>query len=143
MATTGVVNGRLTLFRINTVSTTYVAAGCATECTMNITVDTRETTCAQSGDWRTYLAGLQSATGTFSGLVAFDDSNYAPDDFMTWILSPGAKTVKFDSAVTGDPSLSGSAILTNVTFQSGQNGQNMTYSGNLQFTGTITQGTVA
>lgn len=143
MPTTGVVNGRLTLFRINTVSTTYVAVGCATECTMTIEVETRETTCAQAGDFRTYLPGLINASGSFGGLVAFDDTAYAPDDFMTWILSPGLKTVKFDSAVTGDPTLSGSAILTNITFQSGQNGQNMTYSGNLQFTGTITQGTVS
>lgn len=143
MATTGVANGKLTLFRINTVSTTYVATGCATEATMTIEVETRETTCAQSGDFRTYLPGLITASGSFGGLVAFDDANFAPDDFMTWVLSPAAKTVKFDSAVTGDPSLSGSAILTNVTFQSGQNGQNMTYSGNFQFTGTVTQGTVS
>lgn len=143
MPTTGVVNGRLTLFRINTVSTTYVATGCATEATMTIEVETRETTCAQSGDFRTYLPGLITASGSFGGLVAYDDSAYAPDDFTTWVLSPALKTVKFDSAVTGDLSLSGSAILTNVTFQAGQNGQNMTYSGSFQFTGTITAGTVA
>lgn len=143
MATTGVVNGRLTLFRFNTVSTTYVAVGCATESTMTIEVETRETTCAQSGDFRTYLPGLINASGTFGGLVAFDDSNYAPDDYTTWILSPAVKLIKFDSAVSGDLSLSGSAILTNITFQSGQNGQNMTYSGNIQFTGTVTAGTVA
>lgn len=143
MATTGVVNGRLTLFRVNTVSTTYVAVGCATECTLTIEVETRETTCAQSGDFRTHLPGLISGSGSFGGLVAFDDANYGPDDFGTWILSPALKTVKFDSAVSGDPTWSGSAILTNITYQSGQNGQNMTYSGSFQFTGTITQGTVA
>jgi hypothetical protein len=143
MPTTGVVNGRLTLFRINTTSTNYLAAGCATECTLTIEVETRETTCAQSGDFRTYLPGLISGSGSFSGLVAFDDANYAPDDLGTWILAPAVKLCKFDSAVSGDPSWAGSVILTNVTFQSGQNGQNMTYSGSIQFTGTITQGTVA
>ena len=143
MPTTGVVNGRLTLFRFNTVSTTYVAVGCATECSMTIEVETRDTTCAQSGDFRTYLPGLVSGTGSFGGLVAYDDANYAPDDYTTWVLAPAVKLIKFDSAVTGDLSLSGSAILTNITFQSGQNGQNMTYSGSLQFTGTITAGVVS
>lgn len=143
MATTGVINGRLLLFKVNTVSTTYVAAGCATECSLSFDQELRETTCAQSGANREFLPGLLTATGSFSGLHAFDDSNFAGEDFYDWLAAQTAKTVKFTTGVTGDIEFSGSAYVTNVTMQGGQNGQNATYSGSVQFTGAMTKATVS
>lgn len=140
--TTGVINGRLLLFKVNTTGSTYVAVGCATESSMSIDNSVRETTCAQSGTFREYLDGLIGATGSFSGLAAMDDSNHGFEDFADWILAGGAKTVKLTTGVVDDREYSGSALLTNVSVQSGQNGANVTYSGNFQFTGTISKATI-
>lgn len=142
MPTTGVVNGRLLLFEINTETTTYVAVGCATECSLSIDRDTRETTCADTGDYRTFLSGLITGTGSFSGLFAFDDSNQNAIDIYDWLTAGTAKTVKFTTGVTGDVEISASALFTNISLQSGQNGQNVTYSGNIQLTGTISKATI-
>lgn len=143
MATTGVVNGRLLLYKVNTTGTTYVAVGCATECSLSFDRETRETTCAQSGDDREFLYGLKTATGSFSGLFAFDDANHAFEDFYDLLAAGTTKTVKFTTGVVGDIEWSGTALFTNVSVQSGQNGQNVTYSGNIQFTGSITKTTIS
>lgn len=137
------MNGRLLLFEVNTTGSTYVAVGCATECSMSIDRETRETTCAQSGDYRTFLSGLITATGSFSGLFAMDESNTGFEDFYDYLTTGTAKTVKLTTGATDDREWSGSALFTNVSIQSGQNGQNVTYSGNIQFTGTISKATIA
>lgn len=142
MATTGVVNGRLLLFEVDEGSSTYVATGCATECSISFDRETRETTCAQSGDNREYLYGLKTATGTFAGLFAFDDSNHSGIEFYDSLDGGTIENVKFTTGVVGDVEWSGSALFTNVSIQSGQNGQNVTYSGNVQFTGAITKATI-
>lgn len=143
MATTGIVNGRLLLFEVNTTGSTYVAVGCATECSMSIDRETRETTCAQSGDYRSFLSGLITATGSFSGLMALDETNVGFEDFYDYLTAGTAKTVKLTTGESGDTEWSGSALFTNISIQSGQNGQNVTFSGNLQFTGTISKATIA
>lgn len=140
--TTGVMNGRLLLYEINTSGSTYVAVGCATECSLSIDRDTRETTCAQSGDFREYLYGLINASGSFSGLFAMDESNQNFEDIGDLLLAGTTKTVKFTTGAADDREWSGTALFTNVSMQSGQNGQNVTYSGNIQFTGTLSKATI-
>ena len=110
---------------------------------MSFDRETRETTCAQTGDDREYLYGLKTASGSFSGLMAFDDANHTAEEFYDALDNGTVETVKFTTGVNGDTEWSGSALITNLSIQSGQNGQNVTYSGNFQFTGAITKGTVA
>lgn len=141
MATTGIVNAKLLTF-YKDVTGTKTAIACATEATINFEKEMRETTCKESGDNRTYLPSFTNATGSFSGLFSFDATNYSAEDVYTDLAAGTSITVRFSTEVSGDIYWQASAFVTSLSISSGQNGENVTYSGNLQFTGAITKGTV-
>ena len=142
MATTGIVNAKLLTF-YKDVSGTQTAIACATEASISFEKEMRETTCKESGDYRTYLPSFTTATGSFSGLFAYDATNYSAEDIYTDLNAGTSITVRFSTEVNGDTYWSASAYVTSLSISSGQNGDNVTYSGAFQLTGTITKGTVA
>lgn len=145
MPTTGIVNAKLLTFYKGVGSPTPVqtAIACATEATINFEKEMRETTCKESGDNRTYLPSFTNMTGSFSGLFAYDATNYNAEDIYDDLAAGTLITVRFSTQVTGDTYWQASAYVTSLSISSGQNGENVTYSGNLQFTGAITKAVVS
>lgn len=136
--TAGIVNAKLLTFYKTT-----TAIACATEATISFEKEMRETTCKESGDYRTYLPSFLNATGSFSGLFAFDATNYSAEDIYDDLAAGTSVTIKFSTENSGDTYWSGSAFITSLSISAGNTGENATYSGGFQFTGTITKGTVA
>ena len=140
--TAGIVNAKiLTIYK--NVSGTQTAIACATSARINFATEMRETTCKESGDYRTYLPSFINATMNFSGLFAFDATNYSAEDIYDDLAAGNSVTVRFSTENSGDIYWSAAGFVTSLTIDSGQNGENVTYSGSIQLTGTISKGTVS
>lgn len=139
--TAGIVNAKiLTIYK--NVSGVQTAIACATSASISFEKEMRETTCKESGDYRTYLPSFMNATMSFSGLFAYDATNYSAEDIYTDLAAGTSITVRFSTENTGDIYWSASGYVTSLSIESGQNGENVTYSGSIQLTGTISTGTV-
>lgn len=139
--TAGIVNAKiLTIYK--NVSSVQTAIACATSASISFEKEMRETTCKESGDYRTYLPSFMNATMSFSGLFAYDATNYSAEDIYTDLAAGTSITVRFSTENTGDIYWSASGYVTSLSIESGQNGENVTYSGSIQLTGTISTGTV-
>lgn len=139
--TAGIVNAKiLTIYK--NVSSVQTAIACATSASISFEKEMRETTCKESGDYRTYLPSFMNGTMSFSGLFAYDATNYSAEDIYTDLAAGTSITVRFSTENTGDIYWSASGYVTSLSIESGQNGENVTYSGSIQLTGTISTGTV-
>ena len=139
--TAGIANAKiLTIYK--NVSSVQTAIACATSASISFEKEMRETTCKESGDYRTYLPSFMNGTMSFSGLFAYDATNYSAEDIYTDLAAGTSITVRFSTENTGDIYWSASGYVTSLSIESGQNGENVTYSGSIQLTGTISTGTV-
>lgn len=121
MATNSGTEFRLLL---STDGTTYKGLANETECSFDITSDTRETTSKDNAIWRTYTPSARAWTASGTAIFGDDDATkWNPDDLYdlvgttVWVkLTPcAAGTV---TPLTGESNLSGTAVFT--SFSSSQ-----------------------
>jgi hypothetical protein len=121
MATNSGTEFRLLL---STDGTTYKGLANETECSFDITSDTRETTSKDNAIWRTYTPSARAWTASGTAIFGDDDAaKWNPDDLYdlvgttVWVkLTPcAAGTV---TPISGETNLSGTAVFT--SFSSSQ-----------------------
>lgn len=129
-----VVNG--TNFRIYA---SGVAIGEATNCSMSLTVETRDTLTKDNvGSWTSSALGRRSGTLTSEGLIAFDTTNQGVDDLFTHYVSGTALEVRFrqTSSATAVPYWVCTAYITSLEFSAAVE-ENSTYSATWTITGAV------
>ena len=129
--TTGVMNGTLM-----TVTVGGTAIDMQTECSISLSMETRDITSKDSSGFRELLEGLRSGSVTFSALHA-EDNTYNIDDLFTLWNTRASAVVNFTTANTGDKQFSATAYLTSFE-QSAGTEDNVTISGTFELTGAIT-----
>jgi len=134
--TTGVMNGTLM-----TVTVGGTAIDMQTECSISLSMETRDITSKDSSGFRELLEGLRSGSVTFSALHA-EDNTYNIDDLFTLWNTRASATVNFTTANTGDKEFSATAYLTSFE-QSAGTEDNVTISGTFELTGAITYTVIA
>ncbi len=137
MATTGIVNSRLLVIKVGTVT-----VSCLTDATFSITRNTRDTTCKDSGGWSNVLAAAGSWEMSGTALFSFDGT-YTYNDLFTLISTGATASVKWGSTVTGDTIYSGTGLLTSLEATSPGTDENATYSFTFMGVGEITSATVS
>lgn len=141
MATAGVMNGSLMQVKfIDAFSGTPSAViGLQTECSISLSMDTRDITTKASSAWRQLLGGTRSGSLTFSALHSMDSANGLAElmgSFNDGSLQ-GQCTVLFSTGVTGDDQYQADAILTSLELSAGTE-DNTTMSGTFEFAGAVT-----
>ena len=131
-----VVNG--TNFRIYA---SGVAIGEATNCTMSLSTETRETLTKDNvASYTSAEPGRRSGTLQSEGLVAFDTTNLGVDDLFTYYNAGTKLVVKFQPNVTGTPYWQCTAFITNLEMSAAVE-ENATYSATWTVTGAVTMTT--
>ena len=131
MATSGIMNG--TLLGVY-VGSTLIAH--ATEGSISLSMDTRDTTTKSSAGQRALLEGTKSGTISVSALYA-EDAAYGVDDLMTPWAARTTVTVKFSTEVSGDHFWSAAAYITSLEVSASME-DNVSYSATFELTGAIT-----
>ena len=125
MATTGIVNSR-----IMTISVGATVVTCLTDANLNISVESRDTTCKDTDSYNSSLPGRVSWTMGGSAMFAYA------------LINTGATaTVKIGTNVTGDKTWSGTAFFTSLSLSSAGSDENVTFDFELQGTGALTEAT--
>ena len=124
-----------------TVTVGGTAIDMQTECSISLSMETRDITSKDSSGFRELLEGLRSGSVTFSALHA-EDNTYNIDDLFTLWNTRASATVNFTTANTGDKEFSATAYLTSFE-QSAGTEDNVTISGTFELTGAITYTVIA
>ena len=136
-----VMNGSLmqVLFIDGFTGSPTAAIDLQTDCSISLSMDTRDITTKASSGWRNVLGGTKSGTLTFSALHDMTVTTGLAELMSTFNDStlPGQCTVLFTTGVTGDDQYQADAILTSVDMSSGTE-DNVTISGTFELTGAIT-----
>lgn len=135
MPTAGIVDGKLLVISIG-----GAAVGCQTSATLTVNVGTREVICKDSDDFKSLLVGLKDWSVSGGGLLAFDHA-LGGMDLVNLALTNPVVTVRWGSTVPGDKYIEGTAILTSVTLEGPNKGENSTYSYEVAGSGVFTIGT--
>ena len=131
---------------LSTDGSTYKGLANETECSFDITSDTRETTSKDNAIWRTYVSSARAWTASGTAIFGDDDgTKWNPDELYdlvgttVWVkLTPCvAGTV---TPTTGESNLSGTAVFT--SFSSSQpDKDNGTFTFQLQGTNALVKAT--
>ena len=122
------------------VEDTLVAA--AQDVSVSMSVETIDVTTKESNGYRELLGGLRSASFSVNGLIDYTEAtNESTADLATTLLARTAVTLKFSTEVTGDQSVSASAICTSLELSGGTE-DTATYSATFEATGTVTLATI-
>ena len=142
MASTGLTNGTLIcLYKEISGVDTKIANLTSTD--FELTKDTIDATNKDGNNYKEFLVGLSSWTMSAEGIFEEDGSttNHSPKDLLDDIIAGQEITVVMGNAdETGDLKLSGSAVLTNFSWNAPVNDVS-TFSCTLQGSGTLTVGT--
>lgn len=142
MASTGLTNGTLIcLYKEISGVDTKIANLTSTD--FELTKDTIDATNKDGNNYKEFLVGLSSWTMSAEGIFEEDGSttNHSPKDLLDDIIAGAEITVVMGNAdETGDLKLSGSAVLTNFSWNAPVNDVS-TFSCTLQGSGTLTVGT--
>lgn len=137
MATTGTVLAKNMKLYIGSQAVT-----CQVDASLNMSTNTFETTCKDSGANAEFLPGSKSWTMSGSGNFRFD-ATYGFEDFFDMWDGQTSATAVFQTAVTGDLKFSGTVYLTSLSASSSGNDEAVTYDFELQGTGALAKATVA
>jgi predicted secreted protein len=142
MATSGVTNG--TLMSVKFGESVAAVFPLQTECSISVSMDTRDITTKGSGGYRELLGGLRSGSITFSALHDMDQTNGLSELMGVYNSSTarGECSVAFTTDVTGDDYYTATAMLTSLDISAGTE-DNVTISGTFELSGTITFGQVS
>jgi predicted secreted protein len=119
-----------------------VAIGEATSCSLDLSMETRETLTKDNvGSYTSVEPGRRSATLSTEGLVSYDTANKKVTDMVTAFNNGDTLIARFTTGVASSPYWEGSVILTALTLSAAVE-ENATYSATFTVKGAITQGTV-
>jgi len=108
---------------------------------LSIDNNVRETTSKTSGDWQSFVKGIKGWTISGEALVLSETasvgSKKTAGDIYAYLVGGAAVTVKLATPVATDGYYEGSAIFNNMSINSGNSGDNVTYSFSLQGTGEL------
>lgn len=118
-----------------------IAIGEATNCTMSLSVESREILTKDNvGSYTRNLPGRRSGTLQSEGLIAYDTTNLGVDDLFTHYNAGNVLIVRFTTDATGTPYWEASAFISSLEFAA-QVEENATYSATWTITGAVTTGT--
>ena len=133
---------------LSTDGTTYKGLADETECSFDITAETRETTSKDSAVWRTFITSAKTWTASGSALFGDDDATKWNADELTALVGTTVYVKLTQTAagsvtpLTGETNLNGLAIFT--SFSASQpDKDNGTYTFQLQGNGNLSQATNA
>ncbi len=136
MPTTGVVDGE-----VLTLSTDGNIVACATSVTFTANNGTREIVCKDSDSFKDALSGLKDWSMSINGLFSYDAVNGGMDLVIALKDDP-EMTLRWGSSVIGDQYIEGDGIISNVTLEGPNKGENATYQADFTGKGSYTVGTV-
>jgi len=136
MATSGIMNGTLIGVYVGSTLISH-----ATEGSISLNMDTRDSTTKDAAGQRALLEGVKSGTISVSALYA-DDAAYGVDELMAAWAARTTLTVKFSTEVTGDSFWSAAAYVTSLEVNAAME-DNASYAATFELTGAITYGTVS
>jgi predicted secreted protein len=128
-----VVNGKL----FGVYSDGTLVAGAKT-CKLTLAHDVRDTFTKDDAGWKTQAEGARSWSVSVDGLVAFDASNFAPDDMANLIVNRTKVALKFSSETTQHYWYHGYAYLKSYDIDA-SNEDSVSYSASFEGTGSLTQ----
>ena len=137
--TAGVMDSNLFLASIGGTVT-----GCATSASLSMSGETRDTTCktgTPSNKYRTFQPSFITATISFEGLHAEDESNEGIYDMHTKMNAQTRFEWRIGSTQSGDTYFTGNGYITSIEINGGAPGENVTYSGTITVDGAVTTGT--
>ena len=144
--TTGVMNGSLLKVQfVDTFAGTPSAAiDLITECSLSLSMDTRDITTKSSGGYRELLGGLRSGSITFTALFREDATNGFTELLASFTAAAegGRCHVLFTTDNAGDVEYDAEAILTSLDVSAGTE-DNATMTGTFELSGAITSTTIA
>jgi predicted secreted protein len=119
-----------------------VAIGEATTCSLELSMETRETLTKDNvGSYTSVEPGRRSATLNTDGLVSYDTANKKVTDLVTAFNDGTVLIARFTTGVASSPYWEGSVITTSLSMNAAVE-ENATYSATFTVKGAITQGTV-
>lgn len=137
MATTGTVLAKNLALYIGGTKIT-----CQTDASVDRSTNMIETTCKDTAANRAVLPGGKSWTMSVSGNTAYD-ATYGIDELhLAWDNQTLLLCV-FQTAVTGDTKLTGSAYISSLSESSSGNDEAATWSADLEGTGALTAATIS
>lgn len=131
MATTGIMNATLIAVYVGGTKISH-----ATEGSISLSMDTRDTTTKDSSGNRELLESTKSWSMSAGAMYA-DDATQGVNALMTSWENRSTVTVKFSTEVSGDDYWEGSAHVTSVEVSGGVE-DNVTYSVSFEGTGALT-----
>lgn len=134
--TTDVMNGTDLGLYVHGSEGSEVLIAHATECSISISVDLRDTTTKDSGGWQERLEGLRSGSISASYLHAEDDTNNV-QNFWATVTGRTALYFRVSTEQTGDYVWRGSCWVESIEKSAGTE-DNVTYSVTLAISGAIT-----
>ena len=120
-------------------STTKLAH--ATDCSIEISMDTIDTTTKDSAGWRDILPGLRQASVNTSHLYE-DSASEGVDELWAAFLARTPLTLRFSTEVVGEERFTGSFYLTSLSLSGGVEDA-ATYSATFELSGALTKETVS
>jgi predicted secreted protein len=119
-----------------------VAIGEATSCSMDLSLETRETLTKDNvGSWVRNEAGRRSGTLQAEGLVSYDTTNESVSDLFTTFENGDVVIIRFTTGDAATPYWEASAICTGLSISAAVE-ENSTYSASFAVNGAVTLGTV-
>ena len=114
MATTGKINGTDWLLYVGGIAITH-----STSCSIDLVMATVPATTKDSAGWDENLASVRSWSGSADAAIALD-ATYGIDELYGLINSQASATVKFATADATDRFFSGTARITGLSANAGQ-----------------------
>ncbi len=146
MPTTGVFNGTSLVLKVATTSGgTYNVVGKCQSSSLSVSMDLPEATSKDSAGYVEHIAGSRSASLSFSGLVAYDDT-VDVDFFLDYMIGSSNGRSKlyasWSTNVTGDKIYTAAVYVSSIEYTSDAEAP-VTFSGELVVTGAITTADVS
>ena len=110
-------------------------------CKLTLSHDGRDTSTKDDSGYKTGAEGMRSWSVSCDGMVAFDASNYAPDDMSNLIINRTKVYLKFGGVTSGQYYWQGYAYLKSFDIDAGTE-DSVTYSASFDGTGTVSQAMV-
>lgn len=138
MATTSPAYGTSFPLKVGSTSTTTQIINLLGN-SISLTTDTREVTTKDSGTYKEHLPTRNDATIDFEGLYTTTATAAGFEDLLGWKEAGSLVYWELGTGVTGSPKWTGTGYITSLDVDA-PDGDNVTFSGSIQSTGTITVG---
>jgi predicted secreted protein len=138
MATTNPTYGTSLPLKLGATSTTAQIVNLKSN-SISLSTDTRETTTKDSGSYKEYLATRNDGQISFEGLYTTTAGATGIEDIIGWKEAGTMIYWEIGTGTTGHPKWTGQGIVTSLDFDM-PDGDNATFSGSIQTSGTITIG---